>query len=256
MMNYRQNGLSLVELMIAILVSSLLLTGVVQVMLAKKDTYTFQQAQSQVQENSRFSVSFLEDILEKTGFRQLPQTTKMFVFKQKGASTHCATFDPGQVIAASKTGMGICIRYQEVVSDDVDCTGAKIGNAANYDAAGYTEPVVERIYYNAATNELVCGRDGGTAYPLVSDIEDFSLRYGIDSNNDRVADKYVTAPANSDWKKIVSLRFDVLAVAPGNINTTPQVFRFPLDAAADTTAADARIYRVATQTIALKNIVL
>lgn len=256
MKHARQNGLSLVELMIAILVSSLLLAGVVQVMLAKKDTYTFQQAQSQVQENSRFSIAFLEDILEKTGFRQMPQTTKLFVYKQKGASSDCATFDPGQVIAASKTGTGICIRYQEVVADDVDCTGEAIGVAASPNAPGYEEPVIERIYYNDTTNELLCGRDGGDAFPLVSDIEDFSLRYGIDSNNDRVADKYVTAPASGDWMKIVSLRFDVLTVAPGNINTTPQVFRFPLDAATDTTASDARIYRVATQTIALKNVVL
>ncbi|MAM86859.1 MAG: hypothetical protein CME36_06050 [unclassified Hahellaceae] len=255
-MNFRQSGLSLVELLIAILVSSLLLTGVVQVMLAKKDTYTFQQAQSQVLENSRFSISFLKDTFEKTGFRQLPQSLKMFVFKQKGGSADCATFDEGQVIVASKTGIGVCIRYQEVVADDVDCTGAAIGDAGNPNAAGYAEPVIERIYYDATTNELLCGRDGGTAFPLVSDIEDFSLRYGIDSNNDRVADKYVAAPGSGDWTKIVSLRFDVLAVAPGNINTAPQVYRFPLDAANDTTATDRRIYRVATQTIALKNIVL
>ncbi|MBB3060642.1 PilW family protein [Microbulbifer rhizosphaerae] len=58
-MNSRQRGLSLIELMIGILLSSLLLLGVLQVFDSNRDTMRMQMAYSRAQESGRFAIDFL-----------------------------------------------------------------------------------------------------------------------------------------------------------------------------------------------------
>lgn len=55
----RQRGLSLIELMIGILLSSLLLLGVLQIFDSNRDTMRMQVAYSRVQESGRFAADFL-----------------------------------------------------------------------------------------------------------------------------------------------------------------------------------------------------
>lgn len=65
----RQAGLSLVELMIAITLSSLLMLGVVQVFLSSKATYTSNQALSAIQESGRFAIELLARDIRNTGYK-------------------------------------------------------------------------------------------------------------------------------------------------------------------------------------------
>ncbi|MGL6159453.1 PilW family protein [Microbulbifer sp.] len=58
-MNSRQRGLSLIELMIGIVLSSLLLLGVLQIFDSNRNTMRMQMAYSQVQESGRFATDFL-----------------------------------------------------------------------------------------------------------------------------------------------------------------------------------------------------
>lgn len=53
---YQQRGLTLVEIMVALLISTILGAGVVQIFSGSKRTYDFQQAQSRIQENGRYVV--------------------------------------------------------------------------------------------------------------------------------------------------------------------------------------------------------
>ena len=72
----RQRGLSLVELMVALVISVFLLGGVVQVYTANKSTYRFSEAMSRIQENARFALDTMARDLRMAGF------------------WGCATFDP------------------------------------------------------------------------------------------------------------------------------------------------------------------
>lgn len=64
----RQRGLSLVELMVAIAISLILLTGVVQIFLSSKTSYRLLEANSRVQENGRFAIEFLTRDIRMAGF--------------------------------------------------------------------------------------------------------------------------------------------------------------------------------------------
>lgn len=65
----RQNGLSLVELMIAITLSLLLIAAVLQIVLGSKQTYSTGSALSRVQENGRFALGFLTEDIRNAGYQ-------------------------------------------------------------------------------------------------------------------------------------------------------------------------------------------
>lgn len=64
----KQRGLSLIELMIAITLGLILLTGVMQVFLSSKNVFSSQQALSRVQETGRMAVEFLSRDIRMAGF--------------------------------------------------------------------------------------------------------------------------------------------------------------------------------------------
>jgi type IV pilus assembly protein PilW len=64
----KQKGLSLIELMIAITLGLILLTGVMQVFLSSKTVFSTQQALSRVQETGRLAVEFLSKDIRMAGY--------------------------------------------------------------------------------------------------------------------------------------------------------------------------------------------
>lgn len=71
-----QNGLSLIEIMVAMVISIFLLGGVVQVYIGNKASYSFSEAISRTQENGRFAMDIITRDIRMAGF------------------WGCATFDP------------------------------------------------------------------------------------------------------------------------------------------------------------------
>jgi len=65
---HRQAGISMVEILIALVISLFLLGGIVQVYLANKATYKFTEALARVQENGRFAIEFMVQDLRLAGF--------------------------------------------------------------------------------------------------------------------------------------------------------------------------------------------
>jgi type IV pilus assembly protein PilW len=63
-----QVGLSLVELMIAMVIGLILLTGVVHIFLGSKHVYTTQDALSRIQENGRLAVDFISRDARMAGY--------------------------------------------------------------------------------------------------------------------------------------------------------------------------------------------
>lgn len=63
-----QGGLSLVEILVALGISAVLLTGVIQIFISSKQSYRMLEATSRLQENGRFAVSFLTEDLRMAGY--------------------------------------------------------------------------------------------------------------------------------------------------------------------------------------------
>ncbi|MEH6686098.1 MAG: PilW family protein [Halopseudomonas sabulinigri] len=66
---YKQLGLSLIELMVALALSSLLIIGVLQIFLSSKQTYMTNNSLSQLQEIGRFSLDFMTEDIRNAGYK-------------------------------------------------------------------------------------------------------------------------------------------------------------------------------------------
>jgi type IV pilus assembly protein PilW len=64
----RQSGMTLIEIMIAVTISLVLLSGIMQVFLASKQTYRIQDGTSRLQENARFAMRFLTQTIRMAGY--------------------------------------------------------------------------------------------------------------------------------------------------------------------------------------------
>lgn len=91
----RQSGVSLIELMIALVIAGLLALGLVQIFGASKTTADMQEGLSRVQENGRFATQFLQRQLRMVGFMGCGADTGRNT--QASFVNHLATF-PGDAV--------------------------------------------------------------------------------------------------------------------------------------------------------------
>lgn len=65
----RQSGMTLIEIMIALLIGAFLLGGVIKIFINAKLTYNMQDNLSKLQENGRFAIDFISKDLRMAGYR-------------------------------------------------------------------------------------------------------------------------------------------------------------------------------------------
>jgi len=63
-----QHGITLVEVMIAMAIGLVLITGVIQLFLSNKVTYTMTEGQARIQENARFAIAILSHDIRMAGY--------------------------------------------------------------------------------------------------------------------------------------------------------------------------------------------
>lgn len=199
-----QSGLSLVELMVALAISSFLILGITQVYIDNKRSYVFQQNQAENQEGSRYTLLLLQQELAKAGYRRRPDVPLDTAFPASNA-LNCS-FGAGETIKQFGTEQdAVCIRYQPHNHLQRDCLGNLPENAALIEDKPYTdagEVIVERLFLEGGTGNLMCeaihviGTTTTTAGSgeLVSGIADLRFEFGVGTavDNRRVS-KYVSA---------------------------------------------------------------
>lgn len=187
-MKKMQRGLSLVELMVALLLSSFLILGITQIYISNKKTYMFQQGQAANLDNSRFANLLLDDIISKAGYRRAPDEPLLSAFPSRAATTDCAAFPAEAAITniiATATGQtGFCLRYQPALEGEAICDGGTTTLSKNtpfiypdsselvYLAIKFT-PGGERLDQGV----LTCTGAAGTA-ELIEGIADFRVEFG------------------------------------------------------------------------------
>ncbi|WP_236101031.1 PilW family protein [Pseudomonas argentinensis] len=253
----QQAGLSLIELMVAMAISSFLILGVTQIYIDNKKNYLFQQGQAENQENGRFTMQILEQHLAKTGYRREPTDSMDTAFPAlTDTPTGCA-FNVGEVIKRvdAKT---ICIRFQPRDPAEVDCLGNGRPANASVIVTPYTTPAVsfvEKLSINNA-RQLICSSsasDTAQSGTLIEGIEDFRFDYGVSAAGSRTISSYKAEPAASE--SIRTVRYSAL------MNTSLE--NISQDAAFKTykewygseanTPTNGRAYQIIRNTVMLRN---
>jgi type IV pilus assembly protein PilW len=204
----RQAGLSLIELMVAMLIGLFLILGVTQIFINNQKSYLFQQGQVGNQENGRFAMALLSQELSKAGYRSNP--AKSF---PSGAGLGCDFAEDTSVIAVSTTAL--CLRYQAANKNDVNCQGTAL-SGANQDTitAPYSKQinpiVIEKIEYDAASKSIVC-TSGTTTQPLVTGVAGLRFEYGSGQGDLKTVSTFSAKPADT----VGAVRYTVLMQSQG-----------------------------------------
>lgn len=265
----RQKGLSLIELLIAIALSSILILGVTQIFIDNKRNQVFQANQIGNLENARFAELMLNNLLGKAGYRRTPDILLETAFPRRAADSTCSEFEAGAIVTSSIDN-GLCLRYQPLASGETVCTGQ--ASATFDDQLAFTSPpssnlIVLAIKYEPGSDasrpengSLQC-RDVSNVnsefIELVSNVAGFSLVFGY--GPDDMMDKHIESFDPSGNGTIRAVRYAaLLASRSGQRDTgeSPTLRRWLDDFNGDTNLSSSdnkRIYQIAQSTQTLRN---
>jgi type IV pilus assembly protein PilW len=213
----RTAGFGLVELMVALLLGILVLGAVLAVYLSNTQAAKFQTGLMRVQENGRFAIDVMSRSIRMAGYDDPDTTTPSETvganFIQGTTGSAGAKWAKDNLKSDAAT---VAVDY-EGGADIRDCRGAPV-------AAGTVVSNQLAVWINDdGVGRLICSTANGNERELAEGVENMQVLYGIDSNDDGVANRYVDADDVGNWTQVVSLQITLLvnsiegAVSPGDM---------------------------------------
>lgn len=251
----RQLGLTLVEIMVSLTIGLIVLAAIGSVYLGSRQTYRVQEDNARLQEAGRYALEVIGRSVRQAGadaemsFNPVTGTPECNVAGVcvPVAGANGAAAAPDSLIVQFYAGRE---ELNAGAWGSRDCTGGFVASGN----------VVTNTFDVSAANLRCTGGVGGVQ-PLVSDIEDLQIIYGIDTSGDQSADQYVATPGN--WAQVVTARICVQIQSANNgLAVTPQRFMncagalgTAVGAGAFTAAAvgDLRLHRSFVATYNLRN---
>ena len=220
----RQSGLSMIELLVALAISSFLILGITQIYLDNKRNYLFQQGQAGNQENGRFAMMFLDQQLAKVGFRRRADDPNEFAFPAQQKTAYCEAFKAGSTLvpAVVKAGQsGFCYRYQPAPGEAYDCEGNSITTPATHSLPPRPSPHAFCSFPRPPMPRqprLLRADNQGKGQEIVSGLVDFKLEYGVGPTmaGKREVESFVEQ-ANIADRPVRALRYSALMASDKNL---------------------------------------
>ncbi|CBL44035.1 Type IV fimbrial biogenesis protein PilW [gamma proteobacterium HdN1] len=209
----RVSGLSLVELMIALALSSFLMIGVVQIFSDNQRTQMFTQAQTDNQEESRYVLSFLRQEFAKAGYRRRPDEPFDGAFPAVNEAG--CNMRAGEVVKWLSVST-VCLRYQPRDNLERDCLGNVIDSSLTepYSKVGNSSIATEKISFDSSKGTVQCQR-GSTSTSVIQGVRDVRFELGVgDATNPQTIRSYITADASAT-QPVLAVRYAVLHSSSG-----------------------------------------
>ena len=226
-----QRGLSMIELLVALAISSFLILGITQVYIDNKRNYVFQQSQAGNLENSRFAVLMIDELLSKAGYRRAPDQEMADAFPASSIlSVHCEAFPAEAALTKIKaTGgqTGFCMRYQPAMADELTCDG--IAAPLSKKVFGYpsqAETIYVAVKFTPHASDLNKGtlscvsNKGSALVELIDGIADMKVEFGAGQNNEKKLAASNPFKDAQSWTAadgpVRAVRYSVLAASRNN----------------------------------------
>ena len=219
---FTERGLTLIEMMIAILIGLFLTGGLLTLVQAMKRTSLNQSGLSQLQDNERMAMTLITDVIKSTGYYPNPVLNSQaasFPVKNYNANANF-TFAGESLVGTGAYAAGnnvITSRYLTTGNDNViNCTG-------NISGVGVAATFVNTFSLDGAGNlqcTLIVNNGQPTTVPLISGISNMQIYYGVQTNGAAATnsvDTYMDAPtvtAGSYWNSVKSIKVTLTFVNP------------------------------------------
>ena len=247
-MKTMQRGFSLVELMVALLLGSLVTIAAVSLLGTNQKTFRLQQALIDVQEQGRFAIDYMKRDVYKLGYVEVDST-----------GTPLSTGVGVQTAGVSLGG----VAYSASANDD-DGNGNDRLTFTYYgtqDCEGDSTAetlILDTYYMNGSDLECKGSVNAATTgVVLVSGVDSFQVLYGIDTNKDgkAFADSYVQ-PSAIGGNQVVAVRIGLLVRSESEQPDfgTPEDFSvLDKDLAGGVDLVDDKVRRLFTSTVKIRN---
>lgn len=214
-----QAGLSLIELMVGLVLSLFLAAGLVVMSQSSLQSYRVQNQNATLAQSERLAATFVGSVVQSAGYFNQPA-----VYSQASAFPASGAFSPGQYLSgtdgtwASGESDTLSLRMLPAPNDQVlNCLGQR-----NIGAAG--QLYINQLTLDTAEQQLECTVSGpGIAtqtQPILDGVISLRFLYGVDTDGDGSADRYLDAGAAPDWTAVrsvtMTVQFDTLDAATGN----------------------------------------
>ncbi len=210
-------GFNLIELLFAMVISTILVLGLITIYLSIKMNYNLQQALASLQDSARFAINTLNQRIRLAGFLgcaddKNPVDTKQALIGYD--SQHL----PGSLVTQVVSGTDALV-VTSCVSNFYIAKNAEITSMAYY--IGDTGRKNSQGQSILALYQKPAGSD---REELVSGVEQMQIQYGLAPEGNDVA--YYTAEQIIDWQLVRSVKIDLLLNSIEPILTQPQTYYF------------------------------
>ena len=238
-------GFSLMEVMIAVFLSTLLVSGIVQLLSGSVSAYHLQLSQSQLEESSRYARDVLIAHVAQAGYQHKPWQNQP-VLPALTDETLDGNLLPGDQLGLQRWSSHNCYGNENPVMD----------------SAGQPEfhLLQTRFNVNATNNLTMTCRYGPDAsqlttqinnFGLVEDVESMQILYAEDRDGDEIADSWVTGQAWLQERNVLAIKIALLL-------STRQAFDQPVSEEITlldetiATPADGHLRRISSLTTAIR----
>lgn len=267
----KQKGLSLVELLIAMMVGLFLLVGITSSYLSSKKSSVQREEYSLLQDNGRLALEIMSKVIEHTGYTSFPAgsiSPSSFITKAVVSAT-CKNGDES-VVAASiskfpttftddgSSGGSDSIGVIYLGDDNIfsDCAGEVLPTECRISSTN-TDSDAAKIYssFFVEGGALQCaGSRTATKEIIAEDIENLQILYGVNIDADPEVDRYINATqVGAFTDNIVSVQIAILVRSSREVKDSPESIEYSLLDSVFTAPNDRFLRAVFTTTISLRN---
>lgn len=221
----KNQGLTLIELMIALIISVSLILAVTKVFIQSKKTYQVQHALSDVTSNASYANYVLERLVRVTGYRKMPTSGQYAEFDDLfpcgivGGTDHdalplCKGYIASDNGTNSLTNDTLLIYFQadsgSKQCNNIDLPATAIANG---------DIILYRLHFNdkklfCSTYNVTTSSEISSAIPLIDHVVSFQVLYGL-GNTNKETERYVPISFPSlatpeSRNQIMSIRISLL----------------------------------------------
>ncbi|MCK5918138.1 MAG: PilW family protein [Cocleimonas sp.] len=267
----QQAGLSLVEMMIAMVLGILLSVGTATIYFSSQRTSLAQSQYLVLEDNGRLALEVLTQVIEHTGY--VSSNTSPLAGDDRFITSNVVAASCGGQNNVLKTslfgktenksaGDSIGVVYLGDSSINRDCSGAQLPAPCQVGGVGSVEASKIYNYFSVGVNAdkipvLHCAGSRGTnRIEIAEGVENLQVLYGIDNDADNQVDQYVNADKVSSWGRVVVVQLALLVRSLNKVKNKKESKTFTLLDNTDITVDDKYQRAVFSTTIRLRNVQL
>ncbi|MCD5985183.1 MULTISPECIES: PilW family protein [Pseudomonas] len=211
-------GFGLVEIMVALVLGLVVSLGIVQIFTASRGTYQSQNASARMQEDARFVLSKMIQEIRMTGMygclsfsNNIPVAPAIALPPALDNPILWDNANKILTLVTADVGTTGSAPTWTIVSNCLTTTQLYVG--ARTPATGQTAfPLRQLVYVLTGTNLMIKFGTGGDPQPLLQNVADFSVSFGMAGNP--MSYKTAITPANAG--DIRSVRINLTLLDPDN----------------------------------------